>query len=169
MSEITTASPEETETLGERIGEALAAGDVIGLTGSLGAGKTRLVHGIVRGCLTAAGVDPENIGVCSPSYTVINSYERDGIRIHHLDLYRIEDVDDLESTGYWDAVDDLDAVVLVEWIRQVAEACPDYAVELTLEVVDRSDPHHSPRRLRLTAGESTETGTRIRAALKSSD
>ncbi|MBQ9395469.1 MAG: tRNA (adenosine(37)-N6)-threonylcarbamoyltransferase complex ATPase subunit type 1 TsaE, partial [Proteobacteria bacterium] len=107
------SSLEETIAFGEKLGTLLRAGDVIALRGHLGIGKTQLVHGIANTYLDA------NVHVCSPSFTIINRYEGKGRTIHHLDLYRLSTLEELESTGYWDVIEDPDALILIEWLEQV--------------------------------------------------
>jgi len=128
-----TREVEETLALGRRMGHALTAGDVLGLIGPLGAGKTQLVHGLLQGLVERYG-SPKPVRVCSPSYTVINTYLlHDTLQVHHLDLYRLHDIDDLESTGYWDAVEDPNAVVLIEWLDQIEGAAPASFVNIHID------------------------------------
>lgn len=112
------ASLEETVRFGEKLGAVLKAGDVIALKGTLGIGKTQLVRGIARSYL---GTDNR---VCSPSFTIINQYDAKGRTIYHLDLYRLSTLEEVESTGYWDCVEDPNALVLIEWLEQVDRAQP---------------------------------------------
>ena len=83
-------SMEQTVRLGVRLGELLAAGDVICLSGELGAGKTAMASGIGRGW--GAGQQ-----VTSPSFTLIKEYPRlhDGLILYHVDCYRLETVADV--------------------------------------------------------------------------
>jgi tRNA threonylcarbamoyladenosine biosynthesis protein TsaE len=119
---IESASPEETEAIAARLAAGLEPGDVVGVSGELGAGKTTFVRGAAR----ALGVtDP----VTSPTYTIGNRY-RGRVDVSHLDLYRFERVTppewgDLEP--YFD-----DAVVFVEWPEAGAGVlpAPRVAVEL---------------------------------------
>ncbi|MEM1349135.1 MAG: tRNA (adenosine(37)-N6)-threonylcarbamoyltransferase complex ATPase subunit type 1 TsaE [Myxococcota bacterium] len=114
-------SPEDTVRLGRALAEALEPGDVLGLLGTLGAGKTTLTKGIAR---ALAGEDHL---VTSPTYTLVNVYEGQGrgdVDVVHMDLYRLEALDDLESIGYWEYVERGDVVVCVEWITRIPEAWP---------------------------------------------
>ena len=77
-----TKSPEETEALGKRVAGELVAGDVVGLIGELGSGKTCFVRGV------AWGLGSEGL-IKSPSFTIINIYEGGRLPLHHIDLYRI--------------------------------------------------------------------------------
>ena len=93
---LTSDSPAATEALGAGLGAALRAGDVIVLTGALGAGKTCLVRGVVAG----AGGDPG--GVRSPTFVIHQPHRCSSLTVHHVDLYRLGrgasvDVLDLDS------------------------------------------------------------------------
>lgn len=133
-------SSEETLALGRRLGALLKAGDVVALRGRLGMGKTQLVRGIAETYLGEGG------HVCSPSFTIINRYEVVGKRIYHLDLYRLSTLEDLESTGYWETVEDPTALVLIEWLEQVDRAQPLEFVTIDIEFEsDAEDLNDMPR------------------------
>lgn len=111
--EITSGNRADTFELGVRIGEALRGGEILLLSGALGAGKTVLVKGIAH----ALGVDEED--VTSPSFTLVNPY--DGrLRVYHIDLYRLD-----EGASAAHAVDldeiltDENAVVIIEWAERL--------------------------------------------------
>lgn len=139
-----TNSLEETINFGKQLGKQLRPGDVIALRGSLGIGKTQLVHGIAQSYLNAP------VHVCSPSFTIINRYEANNKAIHHLDLYRLSTLDELESTGYWDAIEDPSALVLIEWLEQVDRAQPLEFVTIDMAFENENgDLGASPRLFRL--------------------
>lgn len=125
-------SLEETIQFGTRLGAVLHPGDVIALRGHLGIGKTQLVHGIAKTYLNA------DVHVCSPSFTIINRYEANGKMIHHLDLYRLSTLEELESTGYWDVIEDPDALILIEWLDQVDRAQPIDFVTIDIRFTDEN-------------------------------
>ena len=106
--EILTHSSEETIREGREIGARLQAPVLILLSGDLGAGKTTLTKGIAAG-LGAAREDD----VTSPTFTLVHKYEG-GTRVYHVDLYRIEDLHDLETLGLEDIFSE-QAVIIVEW------------------------------------------------------
>lgn len=95
------------ENLGRRLATACPAGSRIYLQGELGAGKTTWVRGFLRG-LDYAGK------VKSPTYTLVESYRLQGRSIHHLDLYRVNDPEELEAIGLRDYMDG-SGICLVEW------------------------------------------------------
>jgi tRNA threonylcarbamoyl adenosine modification protein YjeE len=117
---------EETEALGRALGRALKAHGaplVIGLAGPLGAGKTQFARGVI------GGVDPSRArDVASPTYAVVHSHETVPC-VHHLDLYRLEGDEDLESVGFWELLDD---VVVVEWPDRIAAVADLVDIACTL-------------------------------------
>lgn len=122
---LTSRSEDDTRALAQVLSEFLRPGDVVALNGPLGAGKTVFV----RGFTDALEVPPAD-GVCSPSYALINLYERGRVPIAHLDLYRLGDADELEGIGFRDLLAG-DYIVLIEWADQVEEALDAASVSLT--------------------------------------
>lgn len=120
----TTRSARATHALGERLGRLLAPGDVVALEGELGAGKTQLVRG------ACAGASVPGDEVSSPSFAIVATY-RGRIPVHHADLYRIADEDELYGTGFGDLVGG-DGALLVEWAERVPEALPEERLTLRL-------------------------------------
>lgn len=131
-------SPEETRRFGLCLGRQLRAGDVVALSGELGAGKTCLVQGIALG----VGVDPK-VPVTSPSYTLIGEYPGRA-RLCHADFYRLESYARLESAGWEDLLDG-DGVIVVEWPERCPEALPDQCLEIGIEIVSESERRISVR------------------------
>ncbi len=109
--------------LGRQIGDLLRAGGFVGLVGPLGAGKTTMMRGIQEG----RGGDPQEVS--SPTYSLVQVY---GENTYHLDLYRLESVEDLESIGYWDLFADLEALLVVEWLDRIPDAWPGRGVIVEL-------------------------------------
>ncbi len=131
--EVVTASPDETEALAARLAERLGPGDVVTISGELGAGKTTFVRGAAR----ALGVTGP---VSSPTFTIGHRYEAP-TPVAHLDLYRIAGLDpeewgDLEP--YFDGT-----VAFVEWPEHGGDWLPDARAVVTLGHVDES--HRSVR------------------------
>jgi tRNA threonylcarbamoyl adenosine modification protein YjeE len=119
------AGADQTVALGERIAAAVEPGDVVGLSGQLGAGKTTFVGGMVD----ALGGEGRTR---SPTYTLVNTYQTDP-PVYHVDLYRLETVDDLESIGYWDYIRQRRGILCVEWLDRLPEAWPGEGVVIRLE------------------------------------
>ena len=124
MGTLTSSSPEETHALGVKLGALLQPGDVVGLAGELGAGKTALVRGIAEG----AGVDLALVS--SPTFTIVQTY-RGRIPLHHADLYRLGTADELYATGFFDLLEDGGAMV-VEWVDRVKVDVPMLRLELSI-------------------------------------
>ena len=108
--EIGSQSEAETEAAGERLAARLAPGDVVHLSGELGAGKTAFVRGLARGL----GAPPEEVS--SPTFTIIQEYRGGRLVLYHVDLYRLApaEIDDL-------GLDELigsDGVTAIEWAER---------------------------------------------------
>jgi tRNA threonylcarbamoyladenosine biosynthesis protein TsaE len=125
-----------TRALGRRLGGLLQPGDVVALTGELGAGKTELVRGVCAGARVPAAE------VSSPTFAIVATY-RGRIPVHHADLYRIADEDELYGTGFGDLVGG-EGALLVEWADRVPGALP---VERLSLVLAHDDVAPSVRRL----------------------
>ena len=136
-----------TRRLGQRLGALLQPGDVLGLDGPLGAGKTCLVQGLARGL----GVPPE-VAVSSPTFTLVNQYvgryrgQPGGhasapvaaallpLTLYHVDLYRLESPRELDELGLWEAAES-GGVMAVEWLARFPQALPADRLELTLDIL----------------------------------
>lgn len=119
-----TRSAAATFTFGERLGRLLQPGDVVALVGDLGAGKTQLIRGACR------GAEVPRDEVASPSFAIVATYHG-RIPIHHADLYRIGDEDELYATGFFDLVGG-DGALLVEWADRIAGALPAERLEIRM-------------------------------------
>jgi len=122
-------SPEETARLGAILGKYLSNGSVIALTGELGSGKTCLTQGIARGLQV-----PEDLCITSPTYTLVNEYPG-RLRLFHVDLYRIEDVAELDEIGL-DEIMGSDDVTVIEWAEKIMEALPKECLCISISIVD---------------------------------
>ncbi|RMG31890.1 MAG: tRNA (adenosine(37)-N6)-threonylcarbamoyltransferase complex ATPase subunit type 1 TsaE [Gammaproteobacteria bacterium] len=125
------ALPDEAATLalGRRLALPLARHPgLVRLEGPLGAGKTTLVRGLLRG-LGHSGP------VRSPTYTLIEPYEGLAVPVYHLDLYRLADPEELEWLGFRDLVVEK-ALLLVEWPERAGDRLPDPVLEIGLHFRD---------------------------------
>lgn len=129
-AERTTRSAAATRKLGVRLGALLEPGDVVALEGDLGAGKTQLVRGACEG----AAVPPAEVS--SPTFAIVATY-RGRLPVHHADLYRIGDEDELYGTGFGDLVGG-EGALLVEWADRIPSALPDERLVIRLA----HDPDH---------------------------
>ena len=159
MSEkiIKTCSRDETIALGERLGRLLVPGDVLVLTGDLGAGKTQLTKGVAAGM----GVEGD---VTSPTFTIEMVYEGAEMPLYHFDLYRLDDLDQLEDTGIFDVLG-ADGVCSIEWGEQFSEEIGDARVDVFVTRLDdeAAPGEEPPREVRLVAHDAR--GEELLAAL----
>ena len=121
---VVTASETETSVVGRDLARALRAGDVVLLHGELGAGKTAFVRGLAEGL----GVPPEEVS--SPTFTLIQEYRGGRLPLFHVDLYRLDDVREIEDLG----LDEIgrDAIMAIEWAEKLRRR-PSGAVEVSIE------------------------------------
>jgi tRNA threonylcarbamoyladenosine biosynthesis protein TsaE len=127
--ELTAGAPEDTMAVGEAVASLLREGDVIALTGELGAGKTTFVRGAAR----ALGFEG---AVASPTFTLVREYQG-GVRIYHVDVYRLERVQDVLDLGLDEMV--AEGVLLVEWGDAVEGLLPDDHLLAEITLVGEAD------------------------------
>jgi tRNA threonylcarbamoyladenosine biosynthesis protein TsaE len=128
--EVKTRSAEETVELGKKIGAFLVANDVVCLTGTLGAGKTTLIQGI------ADGVGVKDY-ITSPTFIIINEYQG-RIPFFHVDLYRLDNVEQIEDLGIEEYFDRGGACV-IEWAEKLGELKPKSCHEIEIEIVSENE------------------------------
>jgi tRNA threonylcarbamoyladenosine biosynthesis protein TsaE len=128
--ELTAGAPEDTMAVGEAVASLLREGDVIALTGELGAGKTTFVRGAAR----ALGFEG---AVASPTFTLVREYQG-GVRIYHVDVYRLERVQDVLDLGLDEMVAE-GGVLLVEWGDAVEGLLPDDHLLAEITLVGEGD------------------------------
>lgn len=109
-----TNSAEETERLGERLGQTLMGGEIIAYLGELGAGKTAFTRGLARGL----GIP---MRVTSPTYTIVNEYTGGRLPLFHFDMYRLGSEEELFDIG-WEDYLARGGVCAVEWSENVSGA-----------------------------------------------
>ena len=131
------ASEPETLTLAAALARTLEGGELICLDGPLGAGKTRFVQGLARGL----GQDASAVG--SPTFIICRRHDGGRLGLAHIDAFRLQGPEELESIGWDELIDDPRLVVAVEWSRRIATALPeDRIVETAVEPAqhDESEP-----------------------------
>jgi tRNA threonylcarbamoyladenosine biosynthesis protein TsaE len=143
MEKYISKGPDETRDIGFRLGKRLSRGDVVGLYGELGAGKTTMVKGIA----SAFGIDERKI--TSASFIIIAEYNTTP-HFTHVDLYRIEKDAELDELGLWDQIG-ADNVSVIEWAEKAERGLPEDAIrvrfksfgenirEITIEVRDEKN------------------------------
>jgi len=140
-STIASTRPEQTEAAGERLGATLGAGDVVALTGELGAGKTCFVQGVVRGLGAATRAT-------SPTFVLVNEY-RGRLAVHHVDAYRTTSLTELADLGLDEMMDGA-GVTLIEWADKAAPLLPSRTIHVHIDGVG-----DEPRAITITRSVST--------------
>ena len=139
-----------TQRFGSLLASQLKAGDVIALSGALGAGKSALARAIIQ------AIDPTEDDVPSPTFTLAQHYVlADGTPLWHLDLYRLDNAQDAMALGLDDAF--VDAVCLIEWPDRLKKFLPKTTLSIYLytdETADESD----------STAEAAELGSSVRFA-----
>jgi tRNA threonylcarbamoyladenosine biosynthesis protein TsaE len=128
--DIITSSAEQTQRYGSRLGTLLKAGDVLCLSGDMGAGKTVFASGLGAGWGAEARLT-------SPTYNLVNEYRRakDRTRLCHIDAYRLNGVQDLDSVGFDDMLGTR-RILIIEWPERIESALPEDHLWVQLRVLD---------------------------------
>ncbi|OPX84524.1 MAG: tRNA threonylcarbamoyladenosine biosynthesis protein TsaE [Pelotomaculum sp. PtaB.Bin104] len=124
LPSIKTSSPDETARLGEKLGILLRSGDVVCLSGDLGAGKTRFTQGLAVG-LGVSGP------VTSPTFTIVNEYPQGRLPLYHMDVYRLNDHQEMEDIGYEEYFYS-SGVTVIEWAERVIELLPVERLDIVI-------------------------------------
>ncbi len=117
---------QDTMALGAALATQAGRGDVIALTGPLGAGKTTLARGFIR---KLTGTDEE---VVSPTFTLVQVYETTGPPVWHFDLYRLNNADDALELGFEEAL--ASGISLIEWPERLGKMLPTARLEVKLSL-----------------------------------
>jgi len=131
--EFTTHSSEETIALGRELSALLAPPKLVILRGELGAGKTTLVKGIAEGFHAASQED-----VTSPTFTLVHEYCGPQVNVYHIDLYRVDTPQQLETLGLDDLIAE-NSVLLIEWGEKFPRFVRERDVEIALERTGESE------------------------------
>ena len=113
----------ETENLARKFASKLKGNEVIAFYGDLGAGKTAFTRGVAD----FFGLKDE---VSSPTFALVNEYSSEKAKIYHFDMYRINTLEDLESTGFFDYLGR--GIILVEWSENIKEYLPEDLIEIKI-------------------------------------
>lgn len=120
-----TLNEKETYTLGFDLAKKSKAGDVYCLDGDLGVGKTVFTAGFAK------GLEIET-PICSPTFTILQTYEEGRLPLYHFDVYRIADPDEMEEIGF-DEYAFGNGVCIIEWGRQIEDILPEKTKFITIE------------------------------------
>lgn len=129
MATFLSRSPAQTKALAKKIGKLLGKGDIVGLVGELGAGKTVFAQGLAGGLGVASAEY-----VRSPSFVLLNIYQG-RLEVYHFDLYRLDNLTELENIGYKEYFYG-QGVTVIEWAEKIIPALP--AEYLRIELYHQS-------------------------------
>ncbi len=118
-------SMQDTQKLGQKLGQNAKAGEVYTLIGDLGVGKTVLTQGIAEGL----GITEP---ICSPTFTIVQVYEEGRMPFYHFDVYRIGDIEEMDEIGYEDYFYG-NGLTMIEWANLIEEILPEHRKEITIE------------------------------------
>jgi tRNA threonylcarbamoyladenosine biosynthesis protein TsaE len=125
--DLVTRAPDETRKVGAALAELLVPGDVVSLTGDLGAGKTALVQGAAR----ALGIEGP---VVSPTFVLVREY-RGELPVYHLDVYRLDRIQEVLDLGFEDYLDP-SGVLFIEWGDAIDALLPDDHLRIEIRAGD---------------------------------
>lgn len=120
----TSHNSSETMKFASELASTLHVGDVVVLSGELGAGKTKFTEGFLK----YFGLDNQ---ISSPTFSIVNEYKKDNINIYHFDVYRLEDVDEFYAIGgeeYFSS-----GICIIEWGELIQEALPKNYIHISFE------------------------------------
>lgn len=140
----TSHSSDETMEFASKLASKLHIGDVVVLSGELGAGKTKFTEGFLK----YFGLDKE---ISSPTFNIVNEYKKDDTKIYHFDVYRLEGVDEFYAIGgeeYFSS-----GICIIEWGELIEEALPNNYIKISFEK-DLND--ENIRYLNITSCEDTQ-------------
>ena len=124
MSEFISHSTAETEDFAEKFAQKLSNGNVIALFGGLGMGKTAFVRGLAKGLAVTSEVS-------SPTFALVHEYDGK-FPVYHFDMYRINSLEDLFSTGFFDYLDS-SGIMVIEWSENIAQYLPKSSIIINIK------------------------------------
>ncbi|KPK38646.1 MAG: hypothetical protein AMJ78_09680 [Omnitrophica WOR_2 bacterium SM23_29] len=124
---IISSSEKETIELGAKVAKRLRAGDLVALSGDLGAGKTTFVKGIAKGLKVK-----DYKYVNSPSFVLVKEY-KGRIPLYHFDVYRLDNLKDIEDIGYEEYLG-RKGVVVIEWAKKMSRILPKRYFDIVLKI-----------------------------------
>ena len=131
----------DTEKLAYDFANLLNGGEIVTLSGDLGAGKTTFTQFLAK----AFGIKE---AVTSPTFTLMNSYVGERLKLYHFDMYRIDDIDEIIETGLLEYFGKKDAVCMIEWAENIKQVLPRNIIKIEIEKIDENS-----RKFTITMGE----------------
>lgn len=134
MTKILSQSEDDTITIARDLAAEIKPRDVLFLHGTLGMGKTVFARALIRELC-----GDETLEVVSPTFTLVQTYEARDCDVHHYDLYRIEDADEIFALGWEDSLNE--AITIVEWPERLGPYQPASRLDITLANADNDKDH----------------------------
>ena len=128
---INTQNLRETQEFARDFAKNLKAGDVLCLYGNLGSGKTSFVQGLAKGL----GITRR---IISPTFIIARRYEISDLNLYHIDLYRTQTLQDLQSIGINEILEDDNNIVAIEWAEKLLDLIPKKRIDLKFEYIDEN-------------------------------
>ena len=122
---------QDTQELAKDFEKMLHGGEIVTLCGDLGAGKTTFTQGLAK----AMGIKE---AVTSPTFTLMNSYVGNNLKLYHFDMYRIDDIDEIIETGLTEYFGNVDAVCMIEWAENIKQLLPKKLIKIEIEKLDEN-------------------------------
>lgn len=129
--EFITRNEQETANIAGEFAASLKKGQVIGLYGDLGVGKSVFCRALIQTALKDT-----NLNVPSPTFSLVQTYETEAFEIWHFDLYRVEDMEEIYEIGWEEAL--ADGVSLIEWPERIEPLLPSDTIKITFEELDET-------------------------------
>ena len=131
LQEYISHSPEETEKIAHDFASSLSGGDVIAFKGELGLGKTCFTRGLAKGLGFTGEVN-------SPTFAIVNEYRGGKHDLFHFDMYRVNNWEDLYSTGFFDYMDE-GGILAIEWSENISSALDENTIFVEIIRISDSD------------------------------
>lgn len=124
-----TNSADETKAIAEKLSKEIKKGGIMCLFGNLGTGKTMFTKGL------AEGLGIENLAIKSPTYTYIRHHKMRGQNIYHIDLYRLEQIDELLALELDEIMQNKENIIIVEWADRMGSILPKKRIDIEISYI----------------------------------
>lgn len=127
-------SPEETREIAKKLSQEYKGGGIFALSGTLGAGKTTFIQGFAKGL----GITER---LLSPTFVIMRQHEIPGnkeVRLYHIDLYRLDEITEIESLGLSEVFSNPKNIVFIEWSEKIGNLLPKQAIKINIEITSES-------------------------------
>lgn len=132
MEKRITQSALETQNFAKNIALTLRKGGVLALYGDLGSGKTTFVQGLAQGL----GITRR---IVSPTFIIMRTYEQQKVALYHVDLYRIQTIQDIEGIGLMEILADKNSIVVIEWPEKLGTLLPSHTKKMHFRFLSENE------------------------------